>query len=403
MDLKAYFKRRKLWKQFKDLRTTVNYTLKSDDDILTEKAKTELAALASETAEVKKFSSDLKMEEARLEKWENRLSAVIPRSSFAYTMKSFLDVLLVACMVAGGIRALYLQPFKIPTGSMQPTLFGIHYIDREKAKTFQGPVTRFFQPLQSSRVYVKVREDGRFRYDSLQRENRFIFWERSHFLIGSNSYSTPGDFFTNIWRYIEKTGAECKKDEVICDGYLSSGDHVFVERLSIHFREFRRGDVIVFNTVGLKSPTQPLAGYYYIKRLAGLPGDTLKIEDNILLIKPKGEDKFIPAYEISEKFRKIYSFKGGYLGHWADGILAGGTEITVPENHFFALGDNTYNSLDGRNWGFIPRKNMIGLAVNIFWPVSRRWGLVDTLEPLNTDPAGFILDTRKQPSGMNLQ
>ena len=129
----------------------------------------------------------------------------------------------------------------------------------------------------------------------------------------------------------------------------------------------------------------------------------MKIEDNILLIKPKGKDKFIPAYEISEKFRKIYSFKGGYLGHWADGILAGGTEITVPENHFFALGDNTYNSLDGRNWGFIPRKNMIGLAVNIFWPVSRRWGLVDTLPPLNTDPAGFILDTRKQPAGMNLQ
>ena len=403
MDLKAYFKRRKLWKQFKDLRTTVNYTLKSDDDILTEKAKTELAALSSEIAEVKKFSSDLDREEIRMEKWEARLSAVIPRSSFAYTMKSFLDVLLVACMVAGGIRALYLQPFKIPTGSMQPTLFGIHYIDREKAKPFQGPVTRFFQPLQSSRAYVKVREDGRFQYDSLMRKNKFIFWERSHFLIGGYAYSTPGDFFTNIWRYIDKTGAECKKDEVICDGYLSSGDHVFVERLSIHFREFKRGDVIVFNTVGLKSPTQPLAGYYYIKRLAGLPGDTLKIEDNILFIKPKGEEKFIPAYEISEKFRKIYSFKGGYLGHWADGILAGGTQITVPENHFFALGDNTYNSLDGRNWGFIPRKNMIGLAVNIFWPVSRRWGLVDTLPPLNTDPAGFILDTRKQPAGMNLQ
>ncbi|MBP5183309.1 MAG: signal peptidase I, partial [Lentisphaeria bacterium] len=86
----------------------------------------------------------------------------------------------------------------------------------------------------------------------------------------------------------------------------------------------------------------------------------------------------------------------------ADGILAAGAEITVPEGHFFALGDNTYNSLDGRNWGFIPRRNMIGLAVNIFWPVSRRWGLVDTPEPLDVDP-GPVLDARKQPVGMNLQ
>ena len=45
---------------------------------------------------------------------------------------------------------------------------------------------------------------------------------------------------------------------------------------------------------------------------------------------------------------------------------------------FFALGDNTSNSLDGRNWGFIPRKNMIGRGLNVFWPISRRWGLVDT-------------------------
>ena len=82
MDLKAYFKKRKLWKQYKDLRTTVNYTLKSDDDILPENAKAELAALSSEIAEVKKFSSDLAMEESRLEKWETRLSAIVPRSSF---------------------------------------------------------------------------------------------------------------------------------------------------------------------------------------------------------------------------------------------------------------------------------------------------------------------------------
>ncbi|MBR2365354.1 MAG: signal peptidase I, partial [Lentisphaeria bacterium] len=376
--------------------------LKSDDDILSPKQKTGLQELEKELKTVKNFSADLQMEEERLDKWEESLSRLVPRTGFAVSMKGFLDVLLVACMVAGGIRALYLQPFKIPTGSMQPTLFGIHYIDREKAKEFQGPVTRFFQPLQSSRAYLKVREEGTFQRDSLQKESKYLLWENSSFYIGTEKYTLPGDFFSNIWRYIEKSGPQFRKDEVLCDGYLSSGDHVFVERLSIHFREFQRGDVIVFNTVGLKSPTQPLAGYYYIKRLAGLPGDTLKIVDNILLVKPAGDEKFVPIYDIAPKFRKLYTFKGGYLGHWADGILADGREITVPDNHFFALGDNTYNSLDGRNWGFIPRRNMIGLAMTIFWPVSRRWGIVDLPEPLNVDPGNF-LDARKQPAGMNLQ
>ncbi|MBO4303685.1 MAG: signal peptidase I [Lentisphaeria bacterium] len=402
MKIAQYLKRRKLWKQFKDLRTTVRYTLKSDDDILSEKKKTALRELEKELACVKKLSWDLDAEERKLSRWEESLSSLIPRSSFAVSMKGFLDVLLVACMVAGGIRALYLQPFKIPTGSMQPTLFGIHYIDREKAAPFQGPVTKLFQPLQSSRAFLKVEEEGAFQPESLRKETILFFWEKTYFRIGTRSYSLPGDFFTNIWRYVNKTGPEFRKGEVLCDGYLSSGDHVFVERLSIHFRKLKRGDVIVFNTVGLRSPTQPLAGYYYIKRLAGLPGDTLKIVDNILLVKPRGEQKFLPIYESAPKFMKLYTFKGGYLGHWADGILAAGAEITVPEGHFFALGDNTYNSLDGRNWGFIPRRNMIGLAVNIFWPVSRRWGLVDTLEPLDVDPGAF-LDARKQPAGMNLQ
>ncbi len=67
----------------------------------------------------------------------------------------------------------------------------------------------------------------------------------------------------------------------------------------------------------------------------------------------------------------------------ASELLAPGLELVVPENMYFALGDNTSNSLDGRNWGFIPRKNMIGRALNIFWPLSRRWGLVDTKEALS--------------------
>ena len=156
-----------------------------------------------------------------------------------------------------------------------------------------------------------------------------------------------------------------------------------MERVSIYFRGIKRGDVAVFNTEDITSENQALGGYYYIKRIVGLPGDTVRIDGNILKIRKKGETEFRTAAELHPGFAKTDSMKGGYHGHLADGILADGLEVTVPNNHYFALGDNTSNSLDGRHWGFIPRRNMIGLAVNVFWPVTRRWGFVDTQEPIN--------------------
>ena len=74
----------------------------------------------------------------------------------------------------------------------------------------------------------------------------------------------------------------------------------------------------------------------------------------------------------------------------------------MPEGYYFALGDNTNFSLDGRNWGFIPRRNMVGLAVMIFWPVSRRWGIVDTRPALDT-PTVMQPEAFFQPSAMSMQ
>ena len=395
--LLSFFKNRKRRKLLKELRSAVRYTLAADDDILPEKTKAELNRLKTELDAVRLPETDRKT----LEEFDRRLERILPRSGFAHSMRGFLDVLVVACAVAGGIRALYIQPFKIPTSSMQPTLFGIHYIDRKLSEPHLGTVTRAAMPIQAERAKLTVQEDGWLSYDYKTRNKYFLFTE-SVFNIGSRTYTLPGDLLQNVKRYLAKTGDYYEKGETFADGWLSTGDHVFVERFSIHFRNIRRGDVIVFTTEGLSSAIQPLGGFYYIKRLAGLPGDTLKIEHNILMIKPQGADKFKPAYEFSDKFSKLYSFKGGYQGHKADGLLAPGQEITVPENHYFVLGDNTNHSLDARMIGFIPRRNIVGLAVNIFWPVSRRWGLVDRLPPLDA-PTILPDDPRYQPSAMSMQ
>ena len=395
----TFFRRRKFKKRLKELINGVTYRLDCDDDILDAKTK---SALQDVRAELKKYAARRSLsDQAAVDACENKLEPLMPKNDLPRKIRNFLDVLVVACTVAGGIRALYIQPFRIPTSSMQPTLFGIHYVDREASRPFMGSLTRSLMPVQASNAQVKVRSDGMVSTQYRLRSSNIISTV-SDFKIGPETYTVPGDYLSQVLRYLPRPKPFYQAGDTFCDGWLSTGDHVFVERFSLFFRPFKRGDVIVFNTENISSPTQPLGGFYYIKRLVGLPGDTLQISDNILMIRPKGEKEFRPAWEFSDAFKKVYSLKGGYQGHKADGLLSLGGELTVPEGHFFALGDNTNFSLDGRNWGFIPRRNMVGLAVMIFWPVSRRWGIVDTRPPLDT-PTVMPAEPFFQPSAMCMQ
>ena len=369
----SYFELRKLRKSVKELTLAVRRRLVSDDDILSDKQKESLKAVLAEAEALSRKDADAMKQ--FLSRNSSRVDSLMAVHGNMRKLRNFLDVLAVAFAVAFGVRALYLQPFKIPTSSMQPTLFGIHYVDREGLKEFGGPISGTMLPLFSPRAKLEIREDGELTaYDT---HSKYLFDTETSLQIGNRIYNLPGSI-SNVARYVDLQREGYRKGELLCDGWLSTGDHLFVDRLSIHFLPLKRGDVIVFTTENIKSPTQPLGGYYYIKRLVGLPGDTLKIVDNILYIKPEGETEFKPATAFSDKFNRVYSFEGGYQGHIASELLAPGLELKVPKDKFFALGDNTSNSLDGRNWGFIPRKNMIGRGLNVFWPISRRWGLVDT-------------------------
>lgn len=369
----SYFKQRKLRKKVRELTLSLRRRLVSDDDILSDQQKESLTALLVE-AEALKHKDTAAMEQF-IARSESRIDSLMALHGNMRKLRNFLDVLAVAFAVAFGIRALYLQPFKIPTSSMQPTLFGIHYVDRKGLEAFGGPISGTMLPLFSPRAKLEIQEDGDLT--AYNTHSKHLFGTETSLQIGNRVYSLPGTI-GNVARYVNLQQEGYRKGELLCDGYLSTGDHLFVDRFSIHFLPPKRGDVIVFTTENIHSPTQPLGGYYYIKRLVGLPGDTLKIVDNILYIKPEGKTEFKPATAFSDKFRRLYSFEGGYQGHIASELLAPGLELKVPKDKFFALGDNTSNSLDGRNWGFIPRKNIIGRGLNVFWPISRRWGFVDT-------------------------
>ncbi len=325
---------------------------------------------------------------AALEKSRKEYAALpLSKRNWIYGL---LDLFLVVGAVAFGLRGLFFQPFRIPTGSMQPTLFGIHYQSFEKNANF---LMKF--PLEKVRncllgavpAEATVSAPGGVITEIDNAPGKLF--DGTFFIIGGKKYVLPG----NPRQVIDYAGLTPEKyyaeGEKLGNGVVSLGDHLFVERFSIYLAPPDRGDVIVFNTENLFVQNEALgdsSGYYYIKRLAALPGDTVKLVNNQLWVKTPGSKTFAKIQDISEKFRKIYSQKGGYHGHLSGmGFkkFAFGEEYTIPDDHYLMLGDNSNFSMDSRYFGTVPRRNLIGRAWFVFYPFTRRMGAVDRNEPLN--------------------
>ena len=129
---------------------------------------------------------------------------------------------------------------------------------------------------------------------------------------------------------------------------VSAGDHVMMEGFSFLVRKPRRGDIVVFKTDGLAT-LQPAT--LYIKRVAGEPGDRLRIADGKLYINDKHVALSNAVGEIA------YRLPAGASG------VATKTDLTVPESQYFMLGDNSTNSFDSRFWGCVPAKSILGRVV----------------------------------------
>jgi signal peptidase I len=157
---------------------------------------------------------------------------------------------------------------------------------------------------------------------------------------------------------------------------VQSGDQVFVDRMTYQFWNPNRSDVFVFTTTGIHriemSLDPALGSQFYIKRLAGLPGDTLRIDSPSLYLNG--------SVATQSPFERVMSCKNGYSGYSNPGgaqYLTTPTEtFTLPPRAFFALGDNSYNSSDSRYWGVVPERNVIGRGFFVYWPFSSRWGFI---------------------------
>ena len=153
---------------------------------------------------------------------------------------------------------------------------------------------------------------------------------------------------------------------------ILTGDLLFVDRISYHFVDPKVGDGFVFRTGAISElPAQLPPGtppdQYYIKRLVGKPGDKLEIRD-FTLYRNGAPITGAAAFDHNAKR------ENNYPGYRAIGRLAPTRTVEVPRDGFFALGDNSASSLDGRFWGFVPNKDVVGRPLLVYFPLTSHWG-----------------------------
>jgi signal peptidase I len=337
-------------------------------DILQEHDHAEISAgiTSLDSALRAKNSDSIK---AAAESLDQKLHKLTPVTWEAHWREN-CEVILVAIIVAVGIRSYFLQPFKIPTGSMQPTLNGIiGYPTRDPAPGLPRQIAEYFI-LGRNYIDVVAKEDD--RVEQIVPQKFGFFFTFSRIICRKHSYLVYASPDTLRQDFKVVPGNNYRAGDVIARGAIDTGDQVFVDKFSYNFVKPKRGDVFVFKTDDITLiPADPETGApFYIKRLVGLPNDQLRIDPPSLFVN--GE---VPT---GVGFSKVIGSQDGYRGYAAAGTHLGDPEklFRVPDRQFFAMGDNSYNSYDSRYWGAVPEENLVGRGLLVYWPFNRHWGLI---------------------------
>ncbi len=346
----------------------------------------------------------------------------------ATSLTENIEFFLVAAIVILGLRAYFVQPFKIPTNSMWPTYHGMtHELHAEGEKP--GLVTRAGRFLAfgavgysavaqaDGEVLMPVTPDLNFIYQTKSSRTLLVFpgtVREYTFLVGgeTTTLQVPGDF--DLERVLEERlgvgvrglrasindrlskngmrpessvmtfrrngqefnqrvywvpiGLTARRGESFLDFDIETGDLLFVDRFTYQFFPPKVGQAFVFRTGNIPALKSSEGEKYFVKRLVGAPGDQMEIR------QPALWRNGAPASGAAA-FNANATREDRYPGYVNGGLLEAGETATVPAHHYMALGDNSPLSHDSRYWGFVPDHDVVGKPLFIYYPLTRRWGL----------------------------
>ena len=379
-------------------------------DILPEKDAT---ALKGAIDDLKTLLKDKATTVETLAASQEKLEPIMRRTGGHFYPKHWIadnaEMLLFAAILAIGFRTFFFQPFKIPTNSMYPSYNGMTgqvYVNTEEAPNAAMKLVRFVT-LGSKHFSLKAPESGELsfspNYQVVPGRKWFVLPTqklRYTFYAGDApmTVDVPMEFgmdmqvlkpiaeagsqvraaYLRDGTRVYKTGIQVEKGETAVAFDLLTGDQLFVDRMTYHFRRPKVGEPIVFRTDNLENIDRENRGKYYIKRAVAGPGDTLQIDPPGLILNGKPADA-VPAFEknrLQEGEYPGYVYGSASSSHPIP-FFKGDTPITIPDGNYFAMGDNSPNSADGRMWGFVPEREIVGRAVVIYYPFSFRWGLAE--------------------------
>ena len=344
------------------------------------------------------------------------------------------EMLVLAAIVAGGIRSFFLQPFKIPTNSMWPTYHGMTAAVRAPSDPVPslparawGKVTQWSTTIApvaetSGEVLIPVQRtvvgyepiqgtpvpDGGILGLGLLRGT-----DREHILVvgdGEQRFRTPDEFSIRSvylatffpeeaalplaeparwqaamahaeargqvvsWRGMTcvRTGTKVDRGGHLLNFDILTGDMLFVDKVRYHFTQPAAGQPFVFRTGNI--PELSRAGeQYYIKRLVGQPGDTLQVRGHQLLRTGSPTPAGSPI-ELNNQPDTAHNYFGYLARITPHDAIPLADAHTVSAHGYFAMGDNSANSYDSRGWGEVPEKDVVGPALFILYPLTPRWG-----------------------------
>ena len=400
-------------------------------DRLTDRESGELLKRSQDLRQQLKAKADAATLKLSVEGLESILrktgGAIYPKSSLVENVEFFL----VAAIVIIGIRTYFVQPFKIPTNSMWPTYHGMTAENFSPDESAPGALERIFRfaafgaqrreliAPASGKVSADFRDTGNLNYTVEDDRSWLILptkvreytlyvndrpakvrvpYDFNDFdaVVLENFFDGEQDFLAQFRKAARdraerrQRNAERREDyapvlriefekevragEPLVHFDILTGDQLFVDRVSYHFTQPKVGQGFVFRTDHIPGIGDE---QYYIKRLVGTPGDVIEIQPPVLYRNGKpiaGAAAFGANERMESPYRGYFNAIPGQNARSEIEYLLPKEKLTVPPDSFFALGDNSNSSLDGRYWGFVPEKDAIGRPLFIYYPFTRRWG-----------------------------